>query len=127
MKTRLITLVFSAFFCITLCLYSNFFVGRVMEKVTQDAEQMEKLLAEGEVQSAKQVSDRLTAYIKKNERFLESLIPHEDLHDLSVQIADVSLSIRISDLDDCKKAIALLLENTEHLTKHEAFSFGNIF
>ena len=54
MKTRLITLVFSAFFCLTLCLYSNFFVGRVMEKVTQDAKQMEKLLAEGVIQSLRE-------------------------------------------------------------------------
>lgn len=127
MKTRMVTF-FSAFaLSISICLFSNRFVGYSMNIVIKEAKQMEAHLNEDRKDDAFQSAEKLQKYIENKEQLLEGLVPHEDLHDLSMQIADAALSIKIGDIDDSKKAIELMIENAEHLIKHEAFMLGNIF
>lgn len=98
-----------------------------MGNVIRHANQMEAHIRENNTKDAFVSAEKLKKIIEEKEQLLEGLVPHEDLHDLSVQIADASLSIKIGDLDDCKKAIELMIENAEHLIKHEALLIGNIF
>ena len=127
MRTRLIIMISSFLICIATCVFSNLYVGDAMNTVIKEAEKMETYLAENQTKDAFQSAEKLEKQIDQKQQLLEGLVPHEDLHDLSVQITDTALSIKIGDLDDCKKALALMKENAEHLIKHEAFLLGNIF
>ena len=127
MRTRLIIMISSFLACIVICIFSNLYVGKTMNEVIKEAKRMEAYLKEDQIREAFQSAEKLEKAIIWKEPLLEGLVPHEDLHDLSVQVADTALSIKIGDLDDCKKAIALMKENAEHLIKHEAFLLGNIF
>ncbi len=127
MKIRILIFIFAFLLSMGLCLYSNQFVGNTMRSIVEKAESMERLLVNNDSEKAFEVSENLKKFLDKKSRILESLVPHEDLHDLSVQIEDIALTISIQDLDDCKKALALIKENADHLIRHEAFSIGNIF
>ena len=127
MRLRIGILVFAFVFSVGLCIFSNVYVENSMSAIIQKAEEMEKMLIKHDSKSASAASESLKEYMVKKSRILESLVPHEDLHDLSVQIEDIVLTIRIQDLDDCQKALALIKENADHLIRHEAFSCGNIF
>lgn len=127
MKTRLVILISSFVLSLFICLFSSAFVHSSMDTVIEKAEDMEMLLEKNDTEKAFDTALKLKEDIEKRESILEGLVPHEDLHDLSVQIADAGLSIKIGDLDDCKKAIELMKENAEHLIKHESFLIGNIF
>lgn len=98
-----------------------------MDSIITEAGQMQTHLDNNDLRSAISSAEKLQSIIDHKEKLLEGLVPHEDLHDLSIQISDASLSILINDLDDCKKALKLMKENAEHLIKHESFLFGNIF
>lgn len=127
MKVRIAILIFSFAFSIALCIFSNAYVEISMNYIIEKAENMEKTLINKAPDSAKDAAEALKKYIDSKSHVLESLVPHEDLHDLSVQIEDIALTMRIQDLDDCQKALALIKENADHLIRHEAFSLGNIF
>lgn len=127
MRTRFLILIFSFLLSIGICLFSKTCVNRTMSNIKKDAEQMESFLRDGQFDKALHSAENLQKGIKQKEKLLEGLVPHEDLHDLSIQIADCALSIEIDDIDDCKKALSLIKENAEHLIKHEAFLLGNIF
>ncbi len=127
MKSRLVIFLSAFAFSISICVFSNKLVGHTMGNVISHANQMEAHLRENNTKDALVSAEKLKKIIEEKEQLLEGLVPHEDLHDLSVQIADASLSIKIGDLDDCKKAIELMIENAEHLIKHEALLIGNIF
>lgn len=127
MRLRIMILVFAFVFSIGLCLFSNAYVENSMTEIIQKSKQMEEMLLKGDFDKASFASESLKKYIDQKSSVLESLVPHEDLHDLSVQIEDIVLTIRIQDLDDCRKALALIKENADHLIRHEAFSCGNIF
>ena len=127
MRTRLFIMILSFLICAGICCFSNLYVCRTMKHVIISADEMEDNLQENRIGKASDTAESLRRMIEQKEQLLEGLVPHEDLHDLSVQIADTALSIRIGDLDDCKKALELMKENAEHLIKHEAFLLGNIF
>lgn len=127
MKMRRIITILSFLICFGICFFSNLYVVKSMNGVIEAAEKIEKHLKENNTEKAREASDALKKYIEKRQSLLEGLVPHEDLHDLSVQIADAVLSIKIHDLDDCKKALSLMKENADHLINHESFLLGNVF
>lgn len=127
LKTRLIIFVFSFALCILICFLSFGFVENSMTDILKEARNTETLLNENKNNEAILSTEKLNDLIYQSSKTLEALVPHEDLHDLSIQIADALISIRIGDMDDCKKAIVLIKENAEHLIRHEALSLGNIF
>ncbi len=127
MRTRLIIMISSFILSIAVSVFSSLYVQSVMNEVIDKAGMIENLLENDNTEKALEAAKKLKNDIEKKEPFLEGLVPHEDLHDLSVQIADADLSIKIGDLDDCKKAIELMKENADHLIKHESFLLGNIF
>lgn len=127
MKSRVLILLLSTIICLSVCFFSNYSVRSIMDIMIYDAEKTEAYIKSNKLASAFSVSQNLKDKISRYEQLLESLVPHDDLHDLSIQIEDVALSIAIDDMDDCKKALALLKENAEHLIKHESLSLANIF
>lgn len=127
MKSRVLILLISLCFALSLSVVSNRYVYRVMTELDEMRKEcMQYTLSENR-ESALLCAREMLSVIEKNAPVLEMLTPHEDLHDLILQLNDVSVSLEINDLDDYRKAISLFEENIKHLISHESISFSNIF
>ncbi|MBR3927838.1 MAG: DUF4363 family protein [Clostridia bacterium] len=123
---RLVIMLSSFLICICVTVFSNIYVTNAMNAIEKEARIMEAILSEagsGDFPFPKELENE----IFRGLHLLEILVPHEDLHDLSVQLADASISAQIGDMDDCRKALKLIMESADHLTKHESLQLGNIF
>lgn len=127
MKVRIAMLISTFLISLIVCTISSLYVNDVISDVLKDASSAETFMKDGDFESAKKYVEFIKDKIEKNKPILESLLPHEDLHDLVIEIRDVCLSLSINDLDDMKKALELFRENAAHLKGHEGFSLGNIF
>ena len=127
MSIKRSAIIISFILCISLCLFSGFYIQKSMHHIYDEIENIENSIGKLKSADINDRAEKLKTYMHEKEKILEMLVPHEDLHDLGIQIADVVLSLNIEDLDDSRKAIALVKENALHLIKHESFSISNIF
>lgn len=127
MNIKLPQIIISFILCISLCIFSSFYIQKSMQHIYDEIENIENSIDKMKSADIYIRAGKLKTYMHEKEKILEMLVPHEDLHDLGMQIADVVLSLKIDDLDDSRKAIALVKENALHLIKHESFSLSNIF
>lgn len=127
MRVRVFILILFLGFAVSTAVFSNFYVHGVMNRLSDMRKEAEEHADNRNTAEALKIAEDMLSYIRKKAPVLEMLTPHEDLHDLILQLNDVCVSLSISDLDDYRKAITLLKENTEHLISHESLSFSNIF
>lgn len=127
MKTRLITTIIILIVSIGLCTFSLFYV----ESVTDELDDMRLSaleFAEAErLSEAEAVLTNMLEYTKRKSPLLEMLTPHDDLHEMVMQLTDAKVSLTIQDMDDFDKAFALFQENLEHIREHEQLALSNIF
>lgn len=126
MKSRIVIIVLSALFCISLTIFSYHFVNSTMTRLDGMREETVRLINESDIEGAENKISEMLFYIESRQDILESLVPHSTLHDISVQLTDVLTSLRIRDMDDFEKAMALFIESVDHFKSHEALSLSNI-
>lgn len=126
MKTRLIVVISMLALSVSVCLFSLFYVRSTMNKM-EDMRVQAVLAAEEErKEDALVLLTDIISMLKERSRVLECLTPHEDLHNLVIELTTAKKSLMIGDMDDFKQSILLIQELSEHIQDHENLTLSNI-
>jgi hypothetical protein len=81
----------------------------------------------GDYAAAGKAVDALEKEFKERSKWLELLGPHDDLHEIYLQIVDAKVCIELEKRDDVHQALVHLKEVLQHVRDHESFSMTNLY
>ena len=112
---------------LTVCISSNLFVTRFVDRARHLRTDAIEAMDEGDVQRAEQTLVELAEHLKSSEPWLEVLCEHEDLHQIKEQIIDAQASIEFGIQDDFYQAIYRFGERLEHIADVENVRLSNLY
>ena len=126
MKQRLLIVVVMTAFSLALCLFSLFYVRISMAELAALRLTLEEQADAGQIDEAQATIARMLNEIQARGRWLEVLAPHDDLHEMRMQLTEAGTCLSIGDDDGYREAIRLFNELLDHLQTHEEPSLSNI-
>lgn len=127
MKQRLLLVIVMTAFSLALCLFSLFYVRGAMTELAALRLTLEEQADAGRTDEAQATIARMLNELETHGRWLEVLAPHDDLHEMRMQLTEAGTCLSIGDDDGYREAIRLFNELLEHLKTHEEPSLSNIF
>lgn len=125
MKVKIILVLSVTVLSLAATVFSYVYVNHTVNALDGLHEKAAESVASGNFEAAEKTLTDMLALIEKRTSILESLVPHSSVHDLKINLTDSLTSLRIRDLDDYKKAMALFTESINHLKAHEKPSLSN--
>lgn len=126
MRQRLLIVVLMTVFSLALCLFSLFYVRSAMEELAVLRLTLEEQADADMRDEAQATIAQMLNVIQARGRWLEVLAPHDDLHEMRMQLTEAGTCLSIGDDDGYREAIRLFGELLEHLKTHEEPSLSNI-
>ena len=126
MKQRLVIVILMTAFSLALCLFSLFYVRSSMAALAELRLTLEEQTDAGQTDEAQATIARMLNEIQAHGRWLEVLAPHDDLHEMRMQLTEAGTCLSIGDDDGYREAIRLFNELLDHLKTHEEPSLSNI-
>lgn len=113
--------------CLAICVLALLFVNDVTEKSEDMRAHILELVDSGRDDEARHELSELKKYWKSKEKILEIITSHEDIHDVSRQLAEAEVTLSEGEYDDFIKSMAALSEMLEHIYQEEQLRITNIF
>ncbi len=126
MKQRMLIVAVMTAFSLALCLFSLFYVHSAMNELTALRLTLEEQADAGQTDEAQATLARMLNEIQSRGHWLEMLAPHDDLHEMRMQLTEAGTCLSIGDDDGYREAIRLFGELLDHLKTHEEPSLSNI-
>lgn len=126
MKQRLVIVILMTAFSLALCLFSLFYVRGTTAELAALRLTLEEQADAGQTDEAQATIARMLNEIQARGRWLEILAPHDDLHEMRMQLTEAGTCLSIGDDDGYREAIRLFNELLDHLKTHEEPSLSNI-
>lgn len=127
MRQRLLIVILMTVFSLALCLFSLFYVRSAMAELAALRLTLEEQADAGKTDEAQATIAQMLNEIQAHGRWLEVLAPHNDLHEMRMQLTEAGTCLSIGDEDGYREAIRLFNELLDHLKTHEEPSLSNIF
>ncbi len=127
MRQRLLIVILMTVFSLALCLFSLFYVRSAMAELAALRLTLEEQADAGKTDEAQATIAQMLNEIQAHGRWLEVLAPHNDLHEMRMQLTEAGTCLSIGDKDGYREAIRLFNELLDHLKTHEEPSLSNIF
>ncbi|MDO4828405.1 MAG: DUF4363 family protein [Clostridia bacterium] len=126
MKQRLVIVILMTAFSLALCLFSLFYVRDTTDELAALRLTLEEQADAGQTDEAQATIARMLNEIQAHGRWLEILAPHDDLHEMRMQLTEAGTCLSIGDDDGYRESIRLFNELLDHLKTHEEPSLSNI-
>lgn len=115
---------------LALTIAAGCWTGRVAESLSDRyvsaAEELRILTSSGDWPRAAEVADAYSADWAQTIPWLQMLINHEDIDDLTLSLTRLTAAIARQDAAECAYACAELRENAGHIYHRDAFTLGNV-
>ena len=112
--------------CLAVGLFSLFYVRSSMAALAELRLTLEEQADAGQTDEAQATIARMLNEIQAHGRWLEVLAPHDDLHEMRMQLTEAGTCLSIGDDDGYRESIRLFNELLDHLKTHEEPSLSNI-
>lgn len=109
-----------------LCAFSVIWTTSVMNRAHVLATETAVRMEMGDDVGAKELLTDLAVLWDEQERLLEVLCDHEDLHTVKQHIIQAKICLEYADMEDLFAAVALIGEGLEHIRCEEALSWTNL-
>lgn len=126
MKARIIVVISMLLISVSVCLISMLYVRSAMNEMEDMRIQTVLAVEEGRKEDALVLLTDMISLLDERSRILECLTPHEDLHNLVIELTTAKKSLMIGDMDDYKQSVMLIQEFSEHIRDHESLTLSNI-
>lgn len=115
---------------LALTIAAGCWTGRVAENLSDRyvsaAEELRILTGSADWSRAAEVADAYTTGWEQTIPWLQILINHEDIDDVTLSLTRLESAIAQQDAAECAYACAELKENAGHIYHRDAFTLGNV-
>ncbi len=108
------------------CIFSVERIHRVTGELDGMRVEVLGLTERGDREGAKERMAQLAEVWSRHEATLETIAPHDALHEVTVMIVESDANLSSGDMDDFARSMALLGEAIEHLYTEEQLKLKNI-
>ena len=112
---------------IAVCTLTKTSINRLVTHARHLRTQAIEAMDEGQVQLAEERMVELAGYIARNQKWLEIVCDHADLHEMKGNIIDAQASIEFGIEDDFYQAIYRFGEGLDHIDSIERIRFSNLY
>lgn len=126
MRVKLIATISVLALSIAICVFSMAFSFSRVEDMQRMATVVMEKFDKGDHDGAREALSRMAQQWEAGDSVLKMLLPHEDLHDVTIHYVEAIADLEAVDTDDFRRSMALLDESLKHLHEHESISIANL-
>ena len=126
MRKSIITICAIILLTAALCVYTTYTLNDSVAYLQSIAADMQQNFDKGDYTACMDDAQRLWADWRRRFARLASLIPHDDLDDVSLSITTIWHKLRHGETDGLSAEIGILSENFDHLVHTEEFRWDNL-
>ena len=126
MRATLISMLAVIVLAAGVCIFSITTIGHVTSEIDEMRTEVLDMIDAGDLEEAHVRLQQLAEMWSRHENALETIAPHDALHEITGLIIEGNANLEAGDLDDFNRSMALLGEALNHLHEEEAFHFSNI-
>lgn len=126
MKKTFAAMVIVGMLAVGVCVAAQLLIGSVTGRMNAMHDEVLLMAGSGDRDGARGLLGRMSLLWEEYEGLLETMAPHDALHEVTVLLAECGANLASGDTDDFIRSMALLREAVDHLSEEEALGMGNI-